>query len=173
MFPMRTTVPWHNLVWFTGATPRHSFLLWIALHIRLATHDRIYRFTPGPLACVFCLNSMESHNHLFFQCTYTCFIWQGLLQRMGIHYVQRSWEDLTLWAATHWKHKKNPRHAIPKMCLGAAIYYIWRERNERTFGTRMTSKEVLLASICAHMSAMIGIRWKTDPSLHLYLEGWT
>ena len=94
MFPSTSTVPWHNLVWFAGAVPRHSFIMWLALHIRLATHDRILHFTPGPLACVFCVSHMETHDHLFFQCPYTCYIWQGLLHRMGIQHVNGTWEDL-------------------------------------------------------------------------------
>jgi len=172
LFPSVYVVPWHGLCWSTGSTPRHSFILWLACHGRLATHDRILHYTQGPLACVFCVKDMESHDHLFFQCPYTCFIWQGLLHKMGIPFVQRSWEGLTTWASTTWKKKKKPIHVIPKLCMGATVYHIWRERNERTFGTDTKPKEVLMSAICAHMKAVIRLRWRNDTNITSYLECW-
>ena len=90
LFPTHNTVTWHNLTWFKGATPRHSFILWLAVQLRLATHDRIHTYTQGPLACVFCARAMETHDHIFFHCPYTCFVWQDILHRLGVPYVQRS-----------------------------------------------------------------------------------
>ena len=76
LYGSQSTVPWYTLVWFRGAFPRHSFLLWLAIQKRLPTHDRIHTFTPGPLACILCCRGMENHNHLFFNCTYSGYVWQ-------------------------------------------------------------------------------------------------
>ena len=38
-------VPWYSLVWFPKATPRHAFILWLAVNKRQATHDRIQHFS--------------------------------------------------------------------------------------------------------------------------------
>ena len=86
-------VSWNKIVWFPGGNPRHSFVLWLAVHTRLSTHDRIYKFTHGPLACVFCHSQMESHDHLFFACPYSLFIWQDLMLRCGLRWNGHTWKD--------------------------------------------------------------------------------
>ncbi|GKF28998.1 putative RNA-directed DNA polymerase, partial [Tanacetum coccineum] len=35
-------VPWSNLVWFSQCIPRHSFMLWLAIHRKLKTHDNLF-----------------------------------------------------------------------------------------------------------------------------------
>ena len=118
-------VPWYNIVWIQGGIPRHSFILWLAAQCRLATHDRISKYTPGPLACVFCHSHMESHDHLFFACSYSTFVWQDLMQRCDLVWNRHTWQDTLIWMAQHLKGKK-AHHLIPKMCLGVAVYGLWR-----------------------------------------------
>lgn len=36
-----TTVTWHNGVWFTHVTPKFSFCVWLAVHNRFTTGDRM------------------------------------------------------------------------------------------------------------------------------------
>lgn len=60
-------VPWFKGVWFSGATPRFSFLVWIAIHDRLATGDRISRWNPqANINCWLCQAPFENRDHLFF-----------------------------------------------------------------------------------------------------------
>lgn len=35
------TVSWKDLVWFSNAIPKHSFILWLAIRNRLLTQDRV------------------------------------------------------------------------------------------------------------------------------------
>ena len=164
-------VPWFRLVWFPGNIPRQSFITWLAILNRLSTHDRIFKFTPGPLACVFCHKGMESHDHLFFQCPFSSFVWQGILRRLGIDHPVTTWEVLVDWAARVWKGK-NPAHIIPKMAFGSAIYHLWRERNARSFKLEAKPKEKVLQNICHHISLQVIIKWRTDPHLSHYLDNW-
>ncbi|GKD11779.1 RNA-directed DNA polymerase, eukaryota, reverse transcriptase zinc-binding domain protein [Tanacetum coccineum] len=40
-------VIWKGLVWYTHCIPKHSFILWLAIHGRLATQDRVSKWYPG------------------------------------------------------------------------------------------------------------------------------
>ncbi|GKB66469.1 RNA-directed DNA polymerase, eukaryota, reverse transcriptase zinc-binding domain protein [Tanacetum coccineum] len=47
-----TTVPWSDIVWFSHYTPKHSFILRLAILGRMATQDRIMIWHNGnPLTC--------------------------------------------------------------------------------------------------------------------------
>ena len=171
IYGSHNNVNWYKLIWFKGAYPRYSFLMWLAVQYRLSTHDRIYTFTPGPLACTLCNKEMEDHNHLFFNCTYSTFIWQDILRRMNLQNNAATWEEVVKWAADKWK-KKTPTHTIPKMALGAAVYHIWRERNASTFKNEIQPKEKILKNICTYMRAHISIAWKSDANLPIYIAMW-
>ena len=121
-------VSWYHLVWFTGNIPRHSFIVWLAMLNKLSTQDRIWKFTPGPLACVLCYKDIESHDHLFFACDYSSFIWQGIMSRFTMDGSPMDWSSFIGWAASKWKSKK-PKDIMPRMCLESAIYIGSRRRS--------------------------------------------
>lgn len=74
-------VPWFKGVWFSGATPRFSFMVWIVVHDRLATGDRISRWNPQDIThCWFCQTSFENRDHLFFDCSYSKEVWCDLIK---------------------------------------------------------------------------------------------
>ena len=171
LYGNQNKVSWYNLVWFQGAYPRHSFLMWLAVQKKLSTHDRIQSFTPGPLACTLCYKGMEDHSHLFFNCTYSGFIWQDLKRRMKINTNANTWEDIVIWSARVWS-KKKAAHIIPKMAIGASIYHLWRERNTRTFRHEFKTKERILQDICTYMRAHISIKWKHDINKQGYMDVW-
>lgn len=67
---------WKDVVWFSHSIPRHSFVLWMAVQGRLMTQDRIAAWKPNDdMKCVLCKLNQDSHQHLFFQCSYTNNIW--------------------------------------------------------------------------------------------------
>jgi len=77
---------WYKGVWFSYNTPKYSFLLWLAIHDRLSTGDRIKKWNSGQqINCVLCGNVEESRNHLFFSCHYTTAIWDNLTRRLLSH----------------------------------------------------------------------------------------
>ena len=165
------SVQWYSLVWFAGHLPRHSTVLWFAIQDRLSTHDRIMRFTPGPLACSLCHRGMESHDHLFFTCSYSTFVLQGVQRRLGVTIPTSTWQDFIAWAGSTWK-RNIPGHVIPRICLGAIVYCIWQERNARTFKNTIKSKYRLLQDICAQTRLQIQIKYRNDPQLSLYEGRW-
>ncbi|KAJ9541830.1 hypothetical protein OSB04_028336 [Centaurea solstitialis] len=67
------TVTWANSVWFKGHIPKHSFCMWVACMHRLPTQDRIaeWKHDPPDLLCSLCGLMRDSHDHLFFECTFS------------------------------------------------------------------------------------------------------
>ena len=133
------------------------------------SHDRIFKLTPGPLACVLCHQGMETHDHLFFKCSFSSFVWQGIMQCLEIGSSPTTWGALVEWAAGYWK-KKTPPHIIPRIFFGAAIYHIWKERNARTFRSEAKPEGRILRDICYQVSLQTRIKWRNDPQLPQLLE---
>ncbi|KAK3221991.1 hypothetical protein Dsin_009016 [Dipteronia sinensis] len=117
-----------------------SFILWMAVRGRLSTRDRIHKYDPRAVTtCVLCNSHLESHAHLFFECLFRRAIWTQLMNYCGSPWNGLCWNDFIAWASTHWKGNT---HIIvaKKLCFGAAVYHIWRERNCRIFkGTQRTN----------------------------------
>ncbi|KAL9299890.1 putative reverse transcriptase zinc-binding domain-containing protein [Arabidopsis thaliana] len=60
---------WHKAIWFSGATPKFTFISWLAAHDRLTTGDKMASWNRGiSSVCVLCNISAESRDHLFFSC---------------------------------------------------------------------------------------------------------
>ena len=164
-------VPWYHLVWFSENIPRHSFIVWLAILNKLATQDRIWKFTPGPLACVLCHKDIESHDHIFFTCDYSSIIWQDIMRRFSMVGAPVVWNSFIGWAASKWKSKK-PADIMPRMCLGAVIYAIWKERNARIFRIGGTPKERVLRDIITNLHVQVSIKWSKEPKLQELLALW-
>ncbi|XP_074283565.1 uncharacterized protein LOC141608112 [Silene latifolia] len=96
--------------------------------------------------CVLCQAAAESHDHLFFSCTFSQEVWNALLQWM--HLCSRS--D-NLWTELHWmaqtKGQRHWKNMWRKTCLAVAVYYLWQERNQRIFTGHQHSTAFLLSQI--------------------------
>lgn len=88
-------ISWSNGVWSQYVTPRYS-LLWLALKNRLATCDRITKWTQTSIPCV-CLMQMAMGivEHLFFTCSYSAFMWEKLTKGMLAEKYTTNWICIT------------------------------------------------------------------------------
>lgn len=99
---------WYGVVSFPLATPKYSIHTWLAVQDRLATCDRLVKwYAQVETACLLCNHTMETRNHLFFECSYYEEIWRGLAGRiMGARYTN-NWDSLVLLlAAGDWDWDK-------------------------------------------------------------------
>lgn len=75
-------VNWHTSVWFSFSTPKYSFMVWLAIHNRLSTGDRMLLWgniiNPG---CILCQHQLETREDLFFDCRYSNEIWFNLTRK--------------------------------------------------------------------------------------------
>ncbi|KAJ9536540.1 hypothetical protein OSB04_un000292, partial [Centaurea solstitialis] len=126
------TVLWTKAVWFKGHIPKHSFCLWLACLRRLPTQDRImeWKHEPPDLRCSLCGLEMDSHNHLFFECTFSRQVWLQVMEKCQWIDFPCSWNaiiDALSDGATR------PKQLAHLLTLASAVYHIWCERNRRLF----------------------------------------
>ncbi|XP_023644828.1 uncharacterized protein LOC111832493 [Capsella rubella] len=122
-------VPWSKVVWFSGGIPKHIFHAWLLVLNRCPTRDRMLRWGLQTKAeCLLCNNSLESRDHLFFNCSYSWIVWAPVAVRCGLQ-PNRSW-DRTL---NHLQALTGPRanKRLSLLVWQCSLYLLWGERNNR------------------------------------------
>ncbi|GJX33496.1 retrotransposon protein, putative, ty1-copia subclass [Tanacetum coccineum] len=110
--PRGDEVSWYKTVWFTHCIPQHAFHLWIVMRRCLKTQDMLRPWDVGPsvdissLRCVFCQNHMDSHEHLFFECSFAAKIWSLVRVYAEMESVRPLLHDITnctipIWVKLH------------------------------------------------------------------------
>lgn len=119
---------------------------WMALLRRLPTKDRLRRWGLNVTAeCVLCSSALETHHHLFFECSFSSAIWQGFASQIRPH------PPADLHAAAAWILSSSARTSreevtLLKLIFQSTIYLIWKERNARIFtAVSTTSSSVHLS----------------------------
>nr|GEY59479.1 hypothetical protein [Tanacetum cinerariifolium] len=104
-------VNWKNLMWFSQCVPSHTFVLWMAVHRRLQTQDRVFKWNNhARMRCFFCKQCMDSHDHLFIQCNYAVEVWRTVKTKGYINGLEQSWQDtINSMASNHGNHIKSVR----------------------------------------------------------------
>lgn len=65
-------IVWAKILWFKFHIPRISTVVWVVIHNRLNTLDRLVVFgTSNSSICCLCGVGPEDHNHLFFKCPFS------------------------------------------------------------------------------------------------------
>lgn len=126
-------VNWGNIVWSTKALPRFKFCSWLLWQKSLKTKVMLLnRGVAVDLNCQLCLSHDEDCSHMFFGCSYSRTVWQGLLARIGICRNPICWEGEARWARRT-ANGRSARAMRIKKALACTVYYIWQERNLRIF----------------------------------------
>ena len=138
-------VRWWKEVWFKTHIPKHAFCMWLACHRRLPTQDRIFasKHEPPDSRCALCHVCMDSHDHLFFQCTYSIQVWNGVKSETSMHAYPDTWSNIMAFLAA----VGPKRSKLQRLTLAASIYLIWQERNWRLFRDSARPPLVLIKAI--------------------------
>ncbi|KAJ9536718.1 hypothetical protein OSB04_un000103 [Centaurea solstitialis] len=125
-------VPWWRMVWFKAHIPKHSFCLWTACLNRLPTQDRIaaWKEEPPDMRCSLCGISRDSHDHLFFECSFSRQIWLQVMDKVQWVDFPCSWSGIVGALSNP---DTAPKHLEHKLALAASVYVVWCERNSRLF----------------------------------------
>ncbi|XP_024964846.1 uncharacterized protein LOC112505132 [Cynara cardunculus var. scolymus] len=116
-------IPWSKLVWFSGHIPKHAFCLWLACQRRLPTQDRLHwKDEPPDLECLLCGQCLDSHDHLFFQCSYAGVVWTSVLHMVDLSGMPSRWEQIVQVISDS---NSCPKLLKQKLAVAAAVYYIW------------------------------------------------
>nr|GEU83193.1 hypothetical protein [Tanacetum cinerariifolium] len=168
-------VSWYKVVWYPQCNPRHAFIVWLAMHRRLATQDRIMVWNKtSNLLCPLCKKENDSHEHLFFKCPYSKDIWSKVKYKMRRRNWSNEWEKV---ASTIAKGgcKSTIESVLDRMVLATMIYFIWNERNKRIFAQEQRNCQDILNGIVESIKMQLmcqknGIAKAFASSGTLYLE---
>ena len=145
--PKKAKVEWHRLIWAPYIVPKYGFIAWMAILNRLPTMDRMQNWGIEVVGvCVLCKQEAETRDHLFFNCSYSEYIWKGLMQLGGIRRDVVSWEAELKWASKRLKGKALVT-LILRCAWSACIYAIWKERNCRLNRDKEETKQKVLENI--------------------------
>ncbi|XP_013739623.2 uncharacterized protein LOC106442489 [Brassica napus] len=134
--------PWERSVWFPQATPKFSFMTWIAMRDKLSTMDRVASWSQGvDTTCVLCKSVPETRNHLFFECSFSSKIWDHLTKGILQHSYTQDWAGIVGLVSDSRMVKK--KLFCLRYAFQAALYTLWRERNKRRHGEQGTPIQVL------------------------------
>ncbi|KAG2302208.1 hypothetical protein Bca52824_030859 [Brassica carinata] len=126
-------VEWHEVVWFREEIPRCSFITWLTVLQRLPTRDRLISWgLTVPDTCVLCFSHVESHQHLFFECSYAAAIWSMFCSR----FISSPPSDISSSVSMCLNYNgiyPSQVKIIMKLLLQVIVYSLWRERNGRIF----------------------------------------
>ncbi|XP_059668999.1 uncharacterized protein LOC132314116 [Cornus florida] len=151
-----SSVQWHNLVWDSPIIPRMRFNLWMAVQSRLPTLDN-KAMARHQNICALCNNSTESHDHLFFNCSFISPIWRFITYKCQLVIPTANWEVLVLQISNNWK-SNTPSNMLRKLALSSVVYHTWEERNARIYKGEKSSQRVVCSKICSTISAILKLR---------------
>lgn len=134
---------WAQGIWFSQATPKFSFMAWLATLNRLSTLDRVSRWDQNlDTACILCKNAPETRNHLFFQCSFSSMIWEQLAKGILCSSYTEDWDELVEVISSATMEKK--KLFCLRYAFQAVLYAVWRERNRRKHGESAMPSQVLI-----------------------------
>lgn len=163
---------WSTVVWFKHATPKFSFILWMAMHDRLSTGDRMRFWNENvDTSCVLSQDLMETKEHLFFECSFSTLIWQKLMERLLGNEFTVKWDELIVLCTRAVRTKI--QRFIVKYALQLTAYSIWRERNKMRHGETALSHDLLTRMIEKDMrNRLYTIQRQGDSDLEGGLRYW-
>jgi hypothetical protein len=123
-------------VWRSWAPLKCKVFAWLALHSRLWTADRHFRFglQATRSACFTCLQEEDSVQHIMAACVYSRQVWFGCLQRLELNLdtpqVAEPWQDW--WLRVRAAFRTKERRGFDALVI-LVSWRLWRQRNARCF----------------------------------------
>ena len=141
--------PWRR-IWKTWAPPRCKFFIWLVVHNRVWTADRLAkRNLPHPESCPLCDQVDETINHLLVGCVFARQVWTLVLEQIGLLLVapQHNVSRFSRW----WKRSiaavpKEIRKGLNSLIILVA-WEIWKHRNSCVFDNKRPNIQEVFRAI--------------------------
>ncbi|XP_023642459.1 uncharacterized protein LOC111831654 [Capsella rubella] len=164
--PKASKVPWHQTVWFKGATPRNAFNMWVANLDRLPTKTRLSNWGMNiDITCSLCDSLPESRDHLFLSCDFALFLWNAVSRRIrstGLAF--NSWPEMLAW--TNQSNHDSPP-TLRKLIVQSVLYAIWKQRNNAVHNQVHLPPSVIFKEIDREIKNSISARIINKKIKHL------
>jgi hypothetical protein len=108
----------------------------------------------GSSVCLFCRGFQECKEHLFFSCCFSRRIWRVVMAGYSCVDPPVERDAVISWFKKEMRRKKVWNH-VCKLCFGAIVYQLWKQRNDLLHGNTPLPEEAIVAQI----------RWKVRARL--------
>ncbi|GJU58688.1 hypothetical protein Tco_1236454 [Tanacetum coccineum] len=176
--PRGQQVMWHRIPWFSHCIPRHAFHTWLVMSRCLKTQDKLKSWDVDSqtdltqLRCSLCGFQRDSHDHLFFECSFSSKVWKYIHNLAGMELVPPILDDIVQWFQPM-ANKYSFKNVVGKMIFAAASYYIWIEHNNRLFkNTRRSPEEIRDFVMTTVRLKLITFRFKDSTRVRSLLLLW-
>ncbi|GJY29652.1 hypothetical protein Tco_0405419 [Tanacetum coccineum] len=146
-----------------GCIPKHAFNLWLVIKGKLKTQDKLRSWDVSnslTTKCSLCDSQPDSHEHLFFDCSFSRQVWCHMRDVAGMSHVPPSLELILDYIIPIAK-RRTSRSVISKLVLASSTYFIWQERNERLFKShKRTAAQVIECIMSAVRLKLVSCRFK-------------
>jgi hypothetical protein len=132
-------------IWKAKVPSKCKIFLWLLLHSRLPTVDRIVRHGGhAVLTYTLCQIDPESHIHLMASCSYALSCWQLIANCFHLKLPSQVPHGISHWWQTLVRSARNA-HQLQVMIY--TIWNIWKERCRRVFHCKEQAFQVLASQI--------------------------
>ncbi|GJS84492.1 hypothetical protein Tco_0751033 [Tanacetum coccineum] len=173
--PRSDKVPWFHCVWFTGCIPRHALNFWLIVKRRLKTQDKLKawdKVNPDKRVCSLCEGQEDSHEHLFFECSFSKQIWQQVKCYAGLSGSDFSIDNI-IQDIIPFAMKRSSKSICAKLVVAAASFFIWQERNNRLFRSEKRSVDNVVACIFNTVRLkLVSFTWKKSRAVLDIMKLW-
>ncbi|GKB14501.1 RNA-directed DNA polymerase, eukaryota [Tanacetum coccineum] len=176
--PRGQQVMWYHITWFSHCIPRHAFHLWLVMRRCLKTQDKLRSWDVdastdlSQLRCSLCGSHQDSHEHLFFECTFSSQVWNSIRNLAGMEHVPLILEDIVMWF-NPMANNRSFKNVVGKLLFAASSYYIWIERNNRLFkNSRRSPEEIRDLIMTTVRLKLVTFRFKNTSRVQSLLSLW-
>lgn len=91
-------VTWDKLVWNRLSTPKHIFIMWLAIQRKQQNSEKLQQIgVSNSNLCLICGNGAENHSHLFFNCMFNTKCQKQIRSCLGIHISNLDLQLICRW----------------------------------------------------------------------------
>lgn len=144
-------VPSAKITCLNGAPPKCTFIIWLALHDRLATCGYLEKIgVQVDHDCCLCGESEETMEHLFFECKFSKEVWSQVTTWCGFRRGAMQWsaEKVFLYSQCT---TNNISQRLYRCMVTVLVYQIWLMRNYK----RMQNQPALVENVVKQFKFLI------------------
>ncbi|XP_021987007.1 uncharacterized protein LOC110883597 [Helianthus annuus] len=115
---------------------------------------------------------VESHEHLFFQCSFSSTVLDAIKENSSLKTVPNKWDDIMRWLLPK-ACSRSVNSVIAKLIIKATAYFVWQERNSRYFENQLRPPEVVTGIIIDTVRLkLLSFKYKDKPHVKRILDDW-
>uniref|UniRef100_A0A803PI47 Reverse transcriptase zinc-binding domain-containing protein n=1 Tax=Cannabis sativa TaxID=3483 RepID=A0A803PI47_CANSA len=162
--PTQNKVYWSRQVWGRLNTPKHCFIMWLAIQKRLRTKDRLKAMGLATREhCEMCESHSENTDHLFFTCRFTAACLQGIKTWLSWNIAAGYLLALTRWIGR--SKLSNFKKNVLAAAISCLVYTIWRARNLFVWENSKSDVEKVITRVKQVVTYRINAVWPRKVSV--------